>query len=235
MFDPLFMRTRHDAADIDPRQVDGVGVQRSQGHDLFDLGDADFPASRCGHVEIPCGLAEDKVPRRVGLPGLDDGEVGHDPALKDVGPSVEIVMLLALGDHGADAGCRVEPGDPRAARPHPLGQGALRVELQLQLSRQVLAHEFRVLADIGRDHLLHLPRLQQHPQTEPVHARVVRRDGQALDATVADRRDQQFRDAAQAKAPGGDQHAVLQHALQRRSGAWVNLVHPSLPRLDKRS
>jgi hypothetical protein len=67
--------------------------------------------------------------------------------------------------------CGVEAGDPRAARPHPFGQRALRVEFQLQLSRQILAHEFGVLADIGRDHLLDLPGVQQLAQTEPVDAR----------------------------------------------------------------
>ncbi len=123
------------------------------------------------------------------------------------------MVRFPLGDHGADTGRGIEPRDARAAGAHPFGQGALGVELQLQLAAQVLAHEFGILADIGRDHLAHLPGFQKHPQTKAVDACVVRRDGQALDAAVADRGDQQFGDPAQAEAPGGDQHVVAQHSL----------------------
>ena len=132
-------------------------------------------------------------------------------------------MLLALGDHGADAGLGVKARNARAASAHPLGQRALRVELKLQLAGQILPHEFGVLADIGRDHLLHLPRLKQLPDAEPVDAGIVGGESQVLGAGVADRGNQKFRDAAEAEAAGGDEHAVEEQAVQRSGGVGEKL------------
>ncbi len=204
-----------DPVHIDAGQVDVIGIEAARRHDLFDLDDTDLAAHGGGRVEVARGLAEHQVTRRIGLPGLDDGQIGDDAAFQNIGLAVELFQLLALGNHGAHAGLGVEPGDARAARAHALGQRALGVEFQLQLSAQILAHEFRVLADVGRDHLLHLAAFQQQAQTEPVHARVVGGHGQVLDAIVADRRDQQFGDAAQAKAARRDEHAVEQQPIQR--------------------
>jgi hypothetical protein len=118
-------------------------------------------------------------------------------------------MLFPLGDHRADAGRGVEARNARAPGPHPFSQSALRVELQLQLAGKILAHELGILAHVGRDHLLHLPGFQKLAKPEAIDARVVRGDGQTLDARIPDRRDQQLGDAAQAKTPGRDQHPVL--------------------------
>jgi hypothetical protein len=48
--------------------------------------------------------------------------------------AVEHLDLLALGNLGADTGLGVEGGDARAAGAAALGQGALRVELDFELS-----------------------------------------------------------------------------------------------------
>jgi hypothetical protein len=101
----------------------------------------------------------------------------------------------------------------------------LRVELDLQFTGQILAHELVVLAHIGRHHLLHLPGLQQQPQAEIIDARIVRGNRQVLYACVPDRHDQVFRYAAQAEPPCRDQHAVEQHALQRLRCASVDFLH----------
>ena len=203
---------------IDAGQVDGVRVQAAQGHDFFNLDHADLAAGGGGRVEVAGRLAEHQVARRVGLPRLDDRQIGHDSAFQDVLLSVKGLHVLALGNHRADAGLGVKAGNPCAPGPHAFGQRALRVEFQLQLPRKVLAHEFRILADIGRDHFLDLTRLQQHAQPEAVNARIVRGHRQVLCARLADRRDQQFGDAAQAKPAGCNQHSVKQKPVQRRTG-----------------
>ena len=118
----------------DAGRVDAVGVERAERHDLLDLGDADLAAGGGVRIEVPRGLAVDEVALLVALPGLDDGEVGDDAALEDVGLAVELLVLLALGDHRADAGLGVEARDAGAAGAHPLGEGALRVELELELA-----------------------------------------------------------------------------------------------------
>jgi hypothetical protein len=140
-----------------------------------------------GHhrVEVAGGLAEHQVAALVGLPRLDDGQVGDEAGLHDVVAAVKIADFLALGDQGADAGGGEEGGDARAARADALGQRALRVELQLQLAGQILALELLVLADVGRDHFGDLAGLQQLAEAEAVHARVVGDDGQVLDPAVA--------------------------------------------------
>ena len=184
---------------INAGQVDGVGVKRACGHDLFHLHDA-YLATHCGgRVEVAGGLAEHGVAGRVGLPRLDDGEIGKDTPLKDVILPVEVLHFLALGDHGADTGLGVKTGNARAARAHPLGQRALGVKLQLQLAREILAHEFCVLAHVGGEHFLDLPRGQKLAQTEIIDARVVRCDGQILGACRDDPVDQKLGDAPQAR------------------------------------
>src|SRR5690606_42009995 len=62
----------------------------------------------------------------------DHAEVGEDAALEHVLLAVEHLDLLALGDLGADARLRVEPGNACPARTHPLGKRALRAELDLR-------------------------------------------------------------------------------------------------------
>ena len=86
--------------------------------------------------------------------------------------------LLALGDERAVAGRREEAADAGAAGANPLGERALRHELDLELAAQELALELLVLADVGRDHLPDLPRLEQDADAEIVDAGVVADDGQ---------------------------------------------------------
>ena len=151
-----------DPVHVDAGQVDVVGIEAARLHDLLHLHDADLAAHRGGRVEVARCLAEDQVAGRVRLPRLHDGQVRHDPALEDVGLPVELLVLLALGHDRADARLRVEARDARAAGAHPLGQRALRVELELEFARQVLPHELGVLAHVGGHHLPDLPGLEQH-------------------------------------------------------------------------
>ena len=84
--------------------------------------------------------------------------------------------------------------------------------------------EEAVLPDIGRDHLGDLPGFEQEPETGAVDPGIVRDDGQALHPGVAQRQDQLFRDAAQAKAAGHDHHPVMQEPGERRLGIGIDLV-----------
>ena len=120
--------------------------------------------------------------------------------------------LFALRDEGPDAGRRVEAGDAGSARAHPLGERALRHELDLELARQELPLELGVLADVGGDHLADLARLEQQAQAPVVDAAVVRNDGQVPDAVAPERRDQVLRDAAEAEAADDERRAVATSA-----------------------
>src|SRR5690606_23320483 len=112
---------------------------------------------------------------------------------------------------------------PCAAGSKLLGKGALRSELDLELSREELALELGVLADIGRDHLPDLPPFEEQPESEVVDAAVVRDDGEILDAHLVDLRDQVLGDAAQTEPARDDRHAVAK-SLQRLLVAVDSLV-----------
>ena len=85
----------------------------------------------------------------------------------------------AVGDLGADAGRGVEGGDAGAAGAQPLGERALRDELDLQLAGQVLAGELLVLADVGAGDPGDAAGGEQDAEPAAVHAAVVGDDAQA--------------------------------------------------------
>ncbi|MNI32658.1 hypothetical protein D3C73_865790 [compost metagenome] len=197
-----------------------VRVDAADRHHLLHFHDADLAGHRAGRVEVARGLAEHQVAGLVGLPGLDQGNVGAQRGFHHVVLAVELTGFLAFGHHRAIAGSGEERRDTRTTGTQAFGQGALRIELQLQLAGQELPFELLVLAHVGRNHLLDLPGFQQLAQAEAIHAGVVGDHGQALGATVAQRGDQCFRNTAQAEATHGQNLAISDHALQgiRRRG-----------------
>ena len=221
-----------DAVHVDAGQVHGVRIEGAGLDELLDLDDGRPAGHRHRRIEVARGAAKDQVAAVVGLPGLDEREVGHQRALQHVGVAVELAQFLALGDDRADAGAREEGRDAGAAGAQPLGERALRRELELELAGQVLALELLVLADVARDHLLDLPRLEQLAEAEAIDAGVVGDHGQVLDAAVAQRRDQRLGNAAQAEAADGQQLAVAHDALQGRRRAGIHLLHLPSPCLE---
>ena len=193
-----------------PARDDVVGIDLARLDQVLDLGHGDLGRRRHHRVEVARGLAVDEVAFGVALPGMHDGQIGDQAGLHHVLLAVELADFLALGDQGADAGLGEEGRDAGAAGAAALGQGALGIELDLQFAGQELLGEGLVLADIGRDHLPDLARLQQHAQADIVDAGIVGDHGQALDAAVPDRLDQSFRNAAKAEAAGHDRHIVFQ-------------------------
>src|SRR6476661_6644367 len=160
--DFLVVRSAEDQAlHVDRRQMDAVGIEAPDRNDLLHLGDAHLARRRRRLVEVAGGLAEHEVAALVRLPALDDADVRADAALEDIIFAVEALHFLALGDLRSDPGLGVEAGNAGATRAHAFGQRALRAELDLELAGEELPFEFLVLADVGRDHLLHLPRAQQ--------------------------------------------------------------------------
>lgn len=110
-----------------------------------------------GGIEIARGLAEYQVASGIGAPCLDQRHVGLQRGFQHVMLAVEFARFLALGHDRAVAGGGVKRRNARATGAQTLGQGALRIELQLEFARQVLAFEFLVFAHVGRNHLADLP------------------------------------------------------------------------------
>ena len=210
---------------IDAGQVDAIRIKRAHGHDFFNLGHADLAGRGGGWVEIARGFAEHQIARRIGLPCLDDRQIGHNAGFQNMGLAFEILVVFSIGNHCAYACAGVKPCNPCAACAQPFGQRALGVKLQLQLTRQILAHEFGVFAHIGRDHFLDLAGVQQLPKTKPINPCVVGRNRKVFCSRIPNGRDQQFGDAAQTKATRRNQHAVEQHTIKRCSGRRIDFFH----------
>src|SRR3546814_2716542 len=102
----------------------------------------------------------------------------------DVGLAVELLMLLALGDDRSHAGLCIEARNACPARTAALGERPLGAEFDLELARQILPLELLVLADIGGNHLFHLPRAQQLAEPLIVDAGIVGGDDEILDAAL---------------------------------------------------
>jgi hypothetical protein len=110
--------------------------------------------------------------------------------------------------------------------PHAISVPApLRVELDLQFTGEVLLGEQLVLADIGRDHLPDLLRLDQDAEANAVDPRTVGHHGEIADPRLADGQNQALRNAAQPEPAGHDQHAIVEQPRKDRWRVGVNLVH----------
>jgi len=102
-------------------------------------------------------------------------------------------------------------------------------ELELQLTGHELLGEQLVLADIGRDHLSYLARLQEHAETPAVDAGIVGDHGQPFDPRLLDGLDQHLRDAAKAEATRHDDHVVLEEARKSVLRIRINLAQKPSP------
>lgn len=105
-------------------------------------------------------------------------------------------MSLTLVNPSAERSGGEEGRDAGATSSDTLSQGALRGELNLQLSCQVLPLKLLVLADVRRDHALDLPRLKEEAKAKVVDASIVGDDGEVLGTLLAKSGDEILRDAA---------------------------------------
>src|SRR3546814_63111 len=193
-------RAADEAPDVDPRQMDRIRLERSDRHDLLNLGDAKRGCGRHHLVEIARGLPEDEVASLISLPPFDQREIGADRAPHDEGLAVEYPLLLAFGHERSDAGLCVEGGDAGAAGAAPLRERALRYEFDFQVSCQILPLKFLVLADVRRDHLPNLARTQQLAQALAVDPGIIGDDGKVAHPRGQDGVDEPFGDPAQPEA-----------------------------------
>ena len=192
---------------------------------MLDLGDGHLARCRHDRIEVSRGLAVDEVAFGVALERMHDRKVGDETALHHVAGPVELALVLAFRDLSAGAGSGEEGGDAGAAGANALRQRALRVELDLELAGEILLREGLVLPDIGGDHFLDLPGVEQNAETLAVHAAIVGDDGEVLDPRIADGEDQRFRNAAQAETTGHDRHPVPEQPGQRGARVRMDLVH----------
>ena len=189
-----------EALDVDSGGGDVVGVELAGLDDLFDFGDGDFAGGGHHGVEVAGGLAVDEVAGGVGLPGADEGEVGLEPALHEVGAAVEFAGLLTLGDEGANAGGGEEGGDAGSAGADALGEGSLGDEGEVELAFKNLFLEELVFADVGTDVRRDHAGFEHFAEAGAVDAHVVADGVETLEVAADEGGDEALGDAAEAES-----------------------------------
>ena len=111
-----------------------VWVEGARLDNLLEFRNRDFRSRRHVGIEVPRGLAEHQVARRIGAPRLDDRKVRPKPFLAHVKLSIEFFDGLSLGDDCPDAGSRVERGNTGAACTDSFRERPLRIVLKLELA-----------------------------------------------------------------------------------------------------
>src|SRR4030088_3457935 len=219
------IRNVHNTFHEHARRDDVVGIDLAWLDQILDLGNGDLPGRGHHRIEIARGLAINEIALGISLPGMNDRKVGDQAALHHVALAIDLALLLPCGDQGPGAGRGEEGRDAAPASADTLGQRALRIELDLELAGEILLREGLVLPNIGRDHLLDLPGVQQEAQSDAVDPGIVGDDRQVFHTGLANRLDQALRDAAQPQPPAHNQHAVLEQAGERRPGVGIDLFH----------
>jgi hypothetical protein len=130
---------------------------------------------------------------------------------------------LAFRNRRAVTGAGIEGRNSGAAGAYALGQGALRIEFDLDLAVHIHFFENLVLAYIGRQHLLDLTVGQHQPHAVVVAADVVADHGKFADAGIAQGDDQIFRNAAQPEPARHHGHSIEDHIGERARGIANNL------------
>src|ERR1700687_2874305 len=105
-----------------------IGSQLPKIDDLFHFGDNVVGGSSHHRVKIACRLAIGQVAPAVAPPSFDEREIATEGAFQDVWAAGEFAGLLALSDHGAVAGGRVEGRNTSTASPDALRKSALGIQ-----------------------------------------------------------------------------------------------------------
>ena len=193
-------------------------------------------------VEVAADLLNTRLPWRSPFQARTSAKSHDDGLLEHVVAATEATHLLggrgdldrpvavvpprqaAVGDLGADAGRGVEGRDAGPAGPQPLGEGALRRQLDLELAAEVLAGELLVLADVGGHHPADAARGEQATEAPVVDATVVRHDLEVADPGLEHRLDQHRRDAGDTEPAGGDRRPApdVGHGIRGRPDNFVH-------------
>ena len=98
---------------------------------------------RHGHqgAKVACGQSELQVPQPVRRPSSDKSVIGLKGVFQHVGTAVNLPVLLALRQFGANAGRSVEGADARGCSTDAFSQGTLGEEIGFNLVVVILLDE----------------------------------------------------------------------------------------------
>ncbi len=225
LLNPLHARGLDDSIDEDPRGMDLVWVQFADWYELLHFSNADLATSRHHWVEVSGGLAINQVAKAIATPRLDKRKIRADASLHHKCLAIEDFVGLSLGDLGREPGSGVKSWNPGATCSKSLRQRSLRGEFNFKFARHELTFKFGVFSYVARDHPANLSSLQEQSKPPVVNPGVVARDGQTLDATIAQGDDQILWDSAESKSTDCDQHSISDETLKRIGARVMDLVY----------
>src|SRR4029079_5599871 len=217
-------RAMQDVLHEDARRMHLVRLDLARLDEVLDLRERDACGGGHHRVEVPGGLAKDEVASAVADERTDEREVGLQRHLQHEVTPVDDARLFPFGDDRSVAGRSEEAADAGAAGADALGEGALRHQFDLELAGEELPFELLVFADIGRDHLADLLRLEDRPEAEVVDAGVVADDREVLRATTQQRGQEVLGIAADAD-PAHHQRRAVWDPRDGLVGGAEDLVH----------
>src|SRR5580698_6658570 len=170
-----------------------IRIQLPQLHQLLHLRNHILRRRRHHRIKIPRRLSIYQIPPPITLPSLHKRKIPANPPLQHILPPIELPRLFPLRHNRPNARRRIKPRNPRPARSYPLCKRPLWIQLQLQLPRRDKLFEQLVLPHIRRNHLLHLPVLQQQPNPKIIHPGIITNNRQILRPPPPHRRNQILR------------------------------------------
>ena len=170
------------ALNEDAGGVNLVGIEFTRFDEVFHLGNRDLSTRGSVGIEVACGPTINEVALGIRFPGFYQCQIRMNAALENTGLPIEVLMLFAFSNDGADAGARIETGNARASGAKSLGECSLRAKLNFNFVGQELPFKLRILADVAGDHLLDLVCREEETEGCPVYAGVVAGDGEITNA-----------------------------------------------------
>src|SRR5579871_6608263 len=128
--------TQHNSLHINTGQMNAVRVELAWLYNLFHLDNRDPRRRSHYRIKVPRCLAENQVAPAIGLPCLDQSEIGLQSAFHHILAAVKLAHLFAFRYYGACACRREKSRNTGAASAYALRQRALRIQLQLHFARE---------------------------------------------------------------------------------------------------
>ena len=144
-----------------PGRPDRVRRDGADGDDLLSLGDDGPGGHRHHRVEVLRRELVREVAEVVGLPGVNEREVGAERFFQQPDLAVDLDGGFSLFDECAQAGLGEHAPQAVTAGPDPLGKRPLGYQLDLELPGEHLPLCFWVGPDMRGNQALHQPGLDQ--------------------------------------------------------------------------
>ena len=132
-----------------------IGRDHPNRNDVFGIGDNGRTCHCNDRIEVARRKSVRKIAEVVGEKGMDQRKIGSKRCFEEVFRAIHIDLAFPFFNHSADARWRQHATEATAAGPYPLDEGALRRELDLDLTGDHLLLGFGIEPYVASDHTLY--------------------------------------------------------------------------------